>query len=135
MNAREIQRLVASSPDDLRSAGWAVAVHNDYRLNGKPHTFWLFTRGDRCVKGEGETDEDALNEIRMRLDLPTFVTAITQPAMPAADFDFEGVNKACTITQPIGNCDGTGHYAFDPTTEDGQGERLAEPCPGCRACQ
>ena len=51
----------------FRLAGWAVAVHNDYMLNGVPHTFWLFTKGDRCVKGEGLTDREALNEVRSRL--------------------------------------------------------------------
>jgi hypothetical protein len=65
--AAERERLVAASPDDLREQGWAVAVHNDYRLNGERFTFWLLTRGDRCVKGEGRTDADALNEIRRAL--------------------------------------------------------------------
>ncbi len=51
-------------PDDLRAEGWAVAVHNDYRLNGQPHTFWLFTKNGRCVKGEGRTDDEALNACR-----------------------------------------------------------------------
>ncbi len=45
---------------NLRQTGWAVAVHNDYRLNGESFTFWLFTKGDRCVKGEGRTDAEAL---------------------------------------------------------------------------
>jgi hypothetical protein len=58
------QRYGAGSPDDLRTAGWAVAVHNDYRLSGAPHTFWLLTKGDRCVKGEGRADAEALDEIR-----------------------------------------------------------------------
>jgi hypothetical protein len=44
----------------LRVEGWAVAVHNDYRLNGEAHTFWLFTKGDRCAKGEGNSDREAL---------------------------------------------------------------------------
>lgn len=56
-----------SVPDDLRADGWAVAVHNDYRLNGKSYTFWLLTRGDTAVKGEGETDAEALNDIRKAL--------------------------------------------------------------------
>lgn len=47
----------------LRSAGWMVAVHNDYRLNGRRMTFWLFTKGDRAVKGEGETDSEALAQV------------------------------------------------------------------------
>lgn len=48
----------------LRDAGWRVAIHNDYRLNGEEMTFWLMTR--ECglyLKGEGRTDVDALAEI------------------------------------------------------------------------
>lgn len=60
----------AGSPDDLRALGWSVAVHNDYRLHGVSYTFWLMTKGDRCVKGEGLTDADALNAIRAALDAP-----------------------------------------------------------------
>ncbi|MDE2106740.1 MAG: hypothetical protein KGL39_56520 [Patescibacteria group bacterium] len=29
--------------NELRAAGWSVAVHNDYRFNGKSYTFWLLT--------------------------------------------------------------------------------------------
>lgn len=51
----------ASVPlETLRSYGWSVAVHNDYRLHGERFTFWLFTRGTRCVKGEGRSDAEAL---------------------------------------------------------------------------
>jgi hypothetical protein len=45
----------------LRGSGWMVAVHNDYRLNGVNHTFWLLTKGNRFIKGEGLTDEEALD--------------------------------------------------------------------------
>ena len=45
-----------------------MAVHNDYRLDGVPHTFWLLTKGDRCVKGEGRTDKEALDSIRRTLE-------------------------------------------------------------------
>lgn len=55
------------TPADLRELGWSVAVHNDYRSNGEPHTFWLLTNGDRCVKGEGKTDAEALELIRQQL--------------------------------------------------------------------
>lgn len=54
----------SASPDDLRAAGWAVAVHNDYRLDGHAHTFWLVTKEGRAVKGEGRTDAEALDAIR-----------------------------------------------------------------------
>ena len=49
--------------DDLRIRGWMVAVHNDYKLRGRFYTFWLFTKGDVCVKGEGSTDTIALDII------------------------------------------------------------------------
>ena len=62
------QRSEDASPDDLRALGWAVAIHNDYRQNGEPHTFWLFTKGERNVKGEGRTDMEALNEVRATLN-------------------------------------------------------------------
>lgn len=45
----------------LRASGWTVAVHNDYRLNGTAYTFWLFTRGNDCAKGEGLNDEQAIS--------------------------------------------------------------------------
>lgn len=68
-------------PNDIRSAGWAVAVHNDYRLYGEPHTFWLFTHGDKAVKGEGRTDAEALNQVRALLGL----TASPPPPAAAAE--------------------------------------------------
>lgn len=47
----------------LRALGWSVAVHNDYKTNGTSMTFWLFTHPTgRFIKGEGYTDEDALDE-------------------------------------------------------------------------
>lgn len=45
----------------MRSEGWTVAVHNDYELDRKPMTFWLFTHPSGVwAKGEGWTDYDAL---------------------------------------------------------------------------
>jgi hypothetical protein len=52
----------------LRARGWVVAVHNDYRLDGELHTFWLFTKGDRCAKGEGTSDEAALEAVVAEVD-------------------------------------------------------------------
>ena len=47
----------------LRALGWSVAVHNDYKSNGLPMTFWLFTHpSGRWVKGEAASDEEALKE-------------------------------------------------------------------------
>lgn len=54
---------------NLRKAGWMVAVHNDYRLDGKPHTFWLFTHSNGLwVKGEGKTDEIALSNVLAEIE-------------------------------------------------------------------
>jgi hypothetical protein len=50
----------------FRADGWMVAVHNDYRVNDEAFTFWLLTKGDRCAKGEGRTDLEALNAIRIQ---------------------------------------------------------------------
>jgi hypothetical protein len=55
----------------LRDAGWSVAVHNDYRLNGTRMTFWGFSRGDRFLKGEGATDFEALAIVADQADIPT----------------------------------------------------------------
>lgn len=55
----------------LRGAGWQVAVHNDYRQDGKLQTFWLLTHPDgRFVKGEGDTDEVALAECAKAVSRP-----------------------------------------------------------------
>lgn len=57
---------------ELRDKGLMVAVHNDYRLNGERHTFWLFTTPDgRAIKGEGRTDEEALSQVRAALARPS----------------------------------------------------------------
>jgi hypothetical protein len=65
---RQVTSLRAASVDDLRDAGWSVAVHNDYCLAGEQHTFWLLTHpSGRWLKGEGPTDTEALNQIRTAL--------------------------------------------------------------------
>ncbi len=66
----QIAAAARSSPNDLRALGWVVAVHNDYRLDGVDHTFWLLTKNGRAVKGEGKSDAEALDEIRSFLGLP-----------------------------------------------------------------
>lgn len=48
---------------ELRAAGWMVAVHNDYRQDGKTRTFWLMVKGERALKGEGDTDDEAIAQI------------------------------------------------------------------------
>lgn len=52
----------------IRARGWAVGVHNDYRSNGVPSTFWMFTKGDFCVRGEGPNDEIALAIVRREIE-------------------------------------------------------------------
>lgn len=57
-------------------------------------------------------------------------TALTPiEPVPIADVEF-------VITGPGGpnDCDGSRLYAHDSNAEDGRGEKLAERCPGCRAC-
>ena len=46
---------------EIRRQDWVVAVHNDYHQEGQFRTFWLFTHPNgKYLKGEGETDTDAL---------------------------------------------------------------------------
>jgi len=92
--------LEMANPDDIRAAGWSVAIHNDYRIDGVPHTFWLFTQPilGRYVKGEGRTDAEALNMIRkiiwtrsgIDLEPPDPRTADT-----TKDFDYGDMIDAC----------------------------------------
>ncbi len=50
--------------ENLRNAGWVVAIHNDYHQNGELHTFWLMTHPNgNYLKGEGKTDCEALSQI------------------------------------------------------------------------
>lgn len=75
-NRQELLEMAAKAlraqSRDLRKKGLEVAVHNDYRVDGTPHTFWLMTwarPGTKEVlafKGEGRTDEEALDQIRAR---------------------------------------------------------------------
>ena len=52
-----MERILA----DLRENGWRVAVHNDYRLDGRDMTFWLFThKAGLFIQGEARTDLGAL---------------------------------------------------------------------------
>jgi len=54
--------------DELRARGWLVGVHNDYLLGRDQYTFWLFTKGSRCAKGEGRTDAEALAKAKAEID-------------------------------------------------------------------
>lgn len=62
------KEMQQASPDDLRKQGWAVAIHNDYKIPDHSCTFWLLTKKigpvTVALKGEGYTDQIALNLIR-----------------------------------------------------------------------
>lgn len=59
-----LERLLES----IRSYGYAVGIHNDYRLNGQKFTYWQFTHPDGTyLKGEGPTDKEALNEVMEKI--------------------------------------------------------------------
>lgn len=62
-----VNQYDVGKPDDIRAQGWMVAVHNDYRQDGKLFTFWLFTKGDLCAKGEGRSDAEALDMVRQKI--------------------------------------------------------------------
>jgi hypothetical protein len=106
----------------LRSAGWTVAVHNDYRLNGKPFTFWLFTheKSGRFAKGEGATDDEALAAVEVMAtagtgsddDVPTATCPRCKAEVP--DHDGFGVLAHLKPVHP----DGCG-YCSHPS-RDGQ---------------
>lgn len=67
----ETQPAVPALVDVLRGKGLTVAVHNDYRLRGKPHTFWLMTAANgMSYKGEGLTDAEALKKISEQFSPP-----------------------------------------------------------------
>lgn len=65
ITAGQLRRLLPA--EDLRAAGWSVAVHNDYLLNGERWTFWGFSKGREWVRGEGRTDKEALDQVRAEL--------------------------------------------------------------------
>lgn len=46
----------------------------------------------------------------------------------------ESGREGAAIVQPVGGCDGSREFAYDGSAEDGRGARLAQRCPGCRAC-
>lgn len=67
LGMRQEPAQAVDAVDEIRALGWSVAIHNDYRLNGEPHTFWLFTKDGQAVKGEGRTDAEALGQVRAAL--------------------------------------------------------------------
>lgn len=94
----QLRAAQGSSPDDLRALGWSVGVHNDFRQDGKTMTFWLMTFGQRCVKGEAETDAEALDQIRAALAQPSErATMCPEPGCvmpPHGDRDHVGYGRS-----------------------------------------
>lgn len=77
LRAYDLGAAAEGKPDDIRALGWTVAVHNDYRQNGESHTFWLFTKDGRAIKGEGRTDTEALDQVRAALQVtPASLTSL-----------------------------------------------------------
>jgi hypothetical protein len=104
----------------LREAGWSVAVHNDYRLNGEAHTFWLWTHPDgRWIKGEGRTDEDALSQCAALIH-PAPVASGGQHSS-ATDFPPDDV-LACVSVEALTVQDRADYF----------GSWLVEECASCR---
>lgn len=94
----------AQVPDDLRAQGLTVAIHNDYRLDGESHTFWLLTdKSGMSYKGEGRSDAEALNEIRGQLTAAPSIAEKRETAVSLGEklFSFasqqDWINKAQRI--------------------------------------
>ena len=81
----------------LRSLGWSVAVHNDYKINGLPMTFWLFTHSNgRWVKGEATSDQEAVNEcLRQALNETSTKISLTEKQDEFVVFDVRENNRLC----------------------------------------
>lgn len=109
------QNMTEISREMLRDAGWSVAVHNDYRQDGKTYTFWLFTHpSGRWVKGEGETDADAITNAAE--------SALEQPA--------EGVE--CGELMPCPFCGGKAEVHH--ITEEDEPNNAGGVCVCCKQC-
>jgi hypothetical protein len=71
-----------------------VAIHNDYRQGGEAHTFWLFTQGNHCAKGEGRTDSEALDKVRAALSQESPAPAAAPGDADRAWAEKEGLDLA-----------------------------------------
>ena len=101
------QPNVAGTADDIRAQGWVVAVHNDYRLNGEAHTFWLFTKGERAIKGEGRTDAAALDIVRAALATTEGKSPRIKCAICEAPHDNDVLTDICTSCETRINEEGS----------------------------
>ena len=106
--------LEEARADDLRDRGWSVAVHNDYQQNGERFTFWLMTKNNHAVKGEGRTDVEALNQIRQSLNPKE-----PKPQLPS-DVIEGGEKPPC----PLCKTPGKGRYVEDCMMCEKTGKRF-----------
>ncbi len=72
---KELQRLRASSPEDIRAAGWVLDAHYDrFPETITPMFKWRFnlvTRDNcRVVEATEPSDAEALNKIREQIGIP-----------------------------------------------------------------
>ena len=44
--------------DAIRAKGWSIAIHNDYKQHDRVFTFYLFTKGNRNLKVEGDLNKE-----------------------------------------------------------------------------
>lgn len=108
-----MRKTIDQLETELRSLGWAIAVHNDYRLQGQKYTFYLWTHPNgRWIKGEGHQGqtaalEDCLAQAQAILD-PTRDTRTASLDLgdePAGAFveRLDGVNLAGidTVSLPV----------------------------------
>jgi len=101
---------------ELRQRGWVVAVHNDYKLQGNLHTFWLFTKGAYCAKGEGQSDEEALAQVLVQVqeieaDEMRVVKALLRPGDSPADAESPPLGPPNPLQQPCREAPPSGESA------------------------
>lgn len=136
-----------STPDDLRAEGWSVAVHNDYRVGNVRQTFWLLTHpSGRWVKGEGLTDEEALDQCRSlalqtpgRQEQSASEFGVSEQTSGSADgftLDRHSAEGAAAGDRPLTrpSWDECGHPTWHATNSDELGgNRLNLACDKCGA--
>jgi hypothetical protein len=105
--------------DKLRADGWVVAVHNDYRQNGEAHTFWLLTKGNRFIKGEGRTDPEALAQAYGSIQ---GLTDLERRSLEALSTLKAHVGRNLKDDELCGDCE----QVIDKLIEDLQDEALKE---------
>lgn len=53
---------------ELRDRGWGLVAHNDHRGDEMLTVVWLFTKRDRCARGVGGSDEQALGRAEREVE-------------------------------------------------------------------